>query len=443
MRYLLLSEKILYTQSKEIRHGEGETMTPTELQKARIRELEEIGTRSDTRDVLARATMQARRDYDDYFVVDIDAHVSEDHFWGEVIELIDNEYLRDLGQSQLRSFAGNNALLNIVPGLSHQSVGGRITHQGRREPGVPHGQHPFVVAAQRSMDAMGLDYQIVFPSAMLLLGMHPQDEVEVALARAFNRWTVERILPMDERLKALVYLPFNTPEASEKLVEQYADSRDVIGFTVCSTRNNAIHADCYARLYAMIEETGKPLAFHSGYHWGDPSFAQLNRFATMHALSFTHYNQIHVSNWLVNAMPERFPRLKMLWVESGLAWIPFLMQRLDHEILMRPSEAPGMKRLPSEYMAEMWYTSQPMERTNMELLEATMKVMKAETQLLYSSDWPHWDWDAPSVITTLPFLSDQAKRNILGLNAARLFNLEVKPKKPRADAVLANRPGKS
>jgi hypothetical protein len=44
---------------------------------------------------------------------------------------------------------------------------------------------------------------------------------------------------------------------------------------------------------------------------------------------------------------------------------------------------------------------------------------------LFASDWPHWDFDLPNSITTLPFLSEEAKRNILGLNAARLFNLEV------------------
>ncbi|UKD51267.1 amidohydrolase family protein [Amycolatopsis sp. FU40] len=409
----------------------------------RIRELAEIGGRTDTRDVLAHATRQAEREYDDYFIVDIDAHVSEDHFWGEVLELIDNDVWRQIGMDQFGKFAGNNALLNIQPGMSHQSVGGRIGHQGRKEPldGVP--GHPFVAAARRGMDAMGLDYQVVFPSAMLLLGMHPQDEIEVVLGRAFNRWLTEVVLPQDDRLKGMLYLPYNTPEVCEELVEKYAGDAGIIGFTVCSTRNNPVHSDVYTRLYKLIEDSGKPLAFHSGYHWGDPSFAQLNRFLSMHALSFTHYNQIHVTNWIVNAMPERFPRLKMVWVESGLAWIPFLMQRLDHEVLMRPSEAPGLTRLPSEYMKDMWYTSQPMERTSMELLEAGMKAFNAETQLLYSSDWPHWDWDAPSTITRLPFLSEQAKRNILGLNAARVFNLPADRRKPAAKSVLHERPGVS
>ena len=94
-------------------------------------------------------------------------------------------------------------------------------------------------------------------------------------------------------------------------------------------------------------------------------------------------------------------------------------------------------------MRDMFYTSQPMEKTNLKLLQATMEAFNADTQLMYASDWPHWDFDAPSSITTLPFLSDQAKRNILGLNAARVFNLEVKRKRPKAVEVLAARPGVS
>jgi predicted TIM-barrel fold metal-dependent hydrolase len=105
---------------------------------------------------------------------------------------------------------------------------------------------------------------------------------------------------------------------------------------------------------------------------------------------------------------------------------------------MRSSEAPLLKRRPSEYMADMYYSSQPLERSNLELTEATFKAMRADTQLLFASDWPHWDFDLPNSITTLPFLSEEAKRNILGLNAARLFNLEV-PKHKRGAAKRNNK----
>jgi len=132
-----------------------------------------------------------------------------------------------------------------------------------------------------------------------------------------------------------------------------------------------------------------------------------------------------MTNWVLNGLPERFPKLKVIWIESGLAWIPFVMQRLDSEYMMRTSECPLLKRKPSEYIQEMYFTSQPLERSNMKLTQATFEAIGAETQLLYASDWPHWDFDAPSSITKLPFLKEEAKRNILGLNAAQLFGLEV------------------
>ena len=89
--------------------------------------------------------------------------------------------------------------------------------------------------------------------------------------------------------------------------------------------------------------------------------------------------------------------------------------------MMRSSECPLLKKLPSEYITDMFYGCQPME--NSVMLEQTFKFIKAETQLLYASDYPHWDFDAPSVIYDLPFLSESAKRAILGGNAQRVFNL--------------------
>ena len=92
---------------------------------------------------------------------------------------------------------------------------------------------------------------------------------------------------------------------------------------------------------------------------------------------------------------------------------------------MRSSEAPMLKRLPSEYMSEMFYSCQPMETDHREALEVTLKMINAKDQLLYASDWPHWDFDLPTVITDLPFIDEQAKRNILGHNAAKLFGLDT------------------
>ncbi len=223
----------------------------------------------------------------------------------------------------------------------------------------------------------------------------------------------------------MLYLPFNHPEGSIKMIEDFADKPGVIGFMVTSPRERGVFDNAYMRLYAMLEERGLPLAFHGGFSWAEQSFKLANRFIVVHALGFTFFNMLHLSNWVMNALPERFPKLKVVWIESGLAWVPFLMQRLDNEYMMRTSEAPGLKKKPSDYMRDMFFTTQPMEAVeNREALELTFKMMKAETQLLYSSDYPHWDMDLPSVIYDLPFLSQDGKRNILGENARRLFKLD-------------------
>jgi len=121
----------------------------------------------------------------------------------------------------------------------------------------------------------------------------------------------------------------------------------------------------------------------------------------------------------------------VIWIESGLAWVPFLMQRLDHEYMMRSSECPLLRKKPSDYMRDMYYSSEPMEVQDMNLLESTFRAIKAETQLLWSSDYPHWDFDLPTVVWDLPFLSEKAKHNIVGGNAARLFKLPPRNEKQK------------
>ena len=276
------------------------------------------------------------------------------------------------------------------------------------------------------MDALGIDQVCLFPTPMLTLGLTPRPDVENALARAYNRWLVENVLAHEPRITSTLYLPLNDPEASYQMVKDFTGKKGVIGFTIVSPRYKAVYDNSYMKTYAAIEEAGLPLVFHGAYAWGgDQSLQLCNRFMAVHALGFSWFNILHCTNWLVNGMPERFPKLKVAWIESGLAWIPFLMQRLDNEWMMRSSEVPLLKRRPSDYMREMFYSTQPMEMVNnREALELTFKMISAETQLMYASDYPHWDMDLPSTIYDLPFLTEQAKRNILGGNAKRFFNLE-------------------
>ncbi len=375
----------------------------------------------DTKRLLAHAHDQSEdRRYEDFMIIDADAHHYETGSYKEIYQYIEDPVMRD----QFMYTKGQTTLPRSTVGF--QEMAARITryeHRGTEQ--APGAKHRDIGVTLKWMDSMGVDVACVFPTPMLGLGLNPIVEVEVQYARAYNRWLTDHILAHEPRIVSMLYLPMNDPVAALKMVEDFSGKQGVIGFLVTTVRYKPLYNNVYMKLYRALEERGLPLAFHAATNWGDQSMNITNKFIATHALGFTWFNIVHMTNWVVNGIPERFPGLKSIWIESGLAWIPFLMQRLDNEYMMRSSETPTLKRMPSDYMREMFYTSQPMEMVgNRTMLEETFKMIAAETQLLYASDYPHWDMDLPSTIHDLPFLNQQAKRNILGENARKLFKLD-------------------
>ena len=377
---------------------------------------------------LLNARRQAdERRYNEFPIVDVDSHHFEDQCWDQIVPYIDPGPVREWAEL-LVNREGAAAGTGLIPGpVGNQSLGGRIQHPaGPVDP--QSAAHAEVQRLIYAMDMIGIDYSIMFPTPMLALGLHPNIEVEVKLSRGYTKWLLDEVVPIDSRIKLLVYLPFNDPEESLAVVRRFGDSPAVCGFMVTAARFRPAHHNVYAPLYGELQERGLPLAFHAAYNWTEPSFMQLDKFIAVHALGFTFTNMIHLTNMVVNGIPERFPGLKLIWIESGLAWVPFLMQRLDNEYVKRTSEAPLLRRLPSEYMKDMFFATQPLEAAihpeHLPALEATFATIDAERTVMYSSDYPHWDWDAPSVIYDLPFLSDEAKRAILGGNAMHVLGIE-------------------
>ena len=377
----------------------------------------------DTRLHLENAKRQAiERNYQDILIVDADAHhLNEMTYFQDIAKYLEDEVLRH----EVFNGEGGKLMYPGFRGPQHQSLAGRLVRYRKEHlEDLTSELPPEVEFARREMSAIGIDYQVVFPTALLALGMHPDPDVETAMAWAYTRWLTEEILPQAPHVKTMVYLPMNQPDACLRFVEQFGDLPGVVGFMVTSARYRPVHANEYMRLYGALEERGLPLSFHAIYHQQERMFEGMNKFLSVHALGFIFYNLVHMTNIIVNGIPERFPKLKFLWIESGLSWIPFLMHRLDNEYMMRTSEAPLLKKLPSDYMRDMFYTTQPIENTDAELLEMTLRKINAETQLLFSSDYPHWDFNLPSTIYDLPFLTEAAKRRILGQNAWDLFQLD-------------------
>jgi uncharacterized protein len=409
--------------SRAARGTAGQWRTPMELPSSD--EIHRLTVQEfDTSKLLAHASRQARqRNYSDFMIVDIDSHHYETDHLSEIYQYIEEPVIRQLG----KAFQSTMGLPMFPQRRSDQEMGGRITRSALRrmeKSEFKDGGRRDIDITLRWMDAMGVDYTCLFPTPMLSFGLHPQIEVEVALSKAYNRWLCERVLAREPRIVSLLYLPFNDPDASYQAVKEFGDKKGVVGFLVTGVRYNAVHDNDYMKTYALIEEMGKPLAFHAAYNWNSRYMEQMNRFISVHALGFPYYNILHMTNLVINGIFERFPKLSTMWIEGGIAWVPFLMQRLDNEYMMRPSEAPMLKRLPSEYMAEQFYATQPLELVrNRKLMEATFDAIRADTQLCFSTDYPHWDFDLPATVYDLPFLSEQSKRNILGGNAAKLFGL--------------------
>ena len=119
-----------------------------------------------------------------------------------------------------------------------------------------------------------------------------------------------------------------------------------------------------------------------------------------------------------------------MWIEVGLTWAYCLMQRLDHSYMMRTSDCPSLKRKPSEYMREMYLLVAADGDSGRSLdprgnLQDDQGGDPARVVVRLSALGLR-----PAVsIYDLPFLKEQAKRNILGGNAARLFGLDTKPVK--------------
>lgn len=367
-------------------------------------------------DLLVNARREGQRHgIDKELVVDVDCHIMESVFLRDIAEYIPDARLR---QEILGATGARNMVLPASYG--DREVGGRIfrdTHSAGTGGAIR------VEDLLADMDQLCVDVSVVFPTPMLSLGLHPQVEVEVALAQGYNRWLVREYLSRDDRLTSMLYLPVSDPEAAQREVEELGDAAGVVGFMVTSVRRVPVFHRSFFPLYRMLEERSLPLAFHGGPRWDRDSLSgQLNRFLSAHAIDFPLFNIVHMMNLIVNGIPERFPGLKLLFLEGGLSYLFFVAERLDHEYMMRPSEAPMLTRLPSDYMRDFYYGTQPMEcASSVDRMKMVFEMFDGEHQFVYSSDYPHWDFDLPSRIFELPFVGEEGRRNILGRNAQRLF----------------------
>ena len=198
----------------------------------------------DTRTLLRNAAQQAKeRKYDEFFIADTDSHHYEQEAFKEIVEFIDNPILRHEAKVQGMSLGGvvsDNAL--------YQGNGGRITRYPMRgKEKVPPTPHRDITLMERWMDSMGVDTAVMFPTPMLNLASCPRHEEVSGIALAYNRWLCEKILAENARMKSMLYLPFNDPDACFRMIEEFGDRKGVVGFMVTATTYKSNFDNAYMK----------------------------------------------------------------------------------------------------------------------------------------------------------------------------------------------------
>jgi predicted TIM-barrel fold metal-dependent hydrolase len=134
--------------------------------------------------------------------------------------------------------------------------------------------------------------------------------------------------------------------------------------------------------------------------------------------------QSNVVSLVFEGVFERFPDLKVAFVEYGFSWLLPLLWRMDREWKNFRYDTPWVKRPPAEYVREhLRFATQPMDEPDkVEDLWKLLELLGGEELLMFSSDYPHYDNDNPRV--TLAKLPEGTRERVAGENAFAFFGLQ-------------------
>lgn len=317
---------------------------------------------------------------------------------------------------------------------------------GLRRPG---GHEP--KARLDDMDADGIDAVVLYPSLSMFFG--PSDEIPALhdtafvadCQRAYNDWLADFCAYAPTRLFGAAAAPLQ--DVARACVEtEHAIAR---GLRAVFVRPSAyvdelpLNHHVYDDFWSTCQELGTPVAFHPGVHVDTPGACRkFGLVAVSESATVTNMamDEIHggsalgqavgnpvdmivtMGRLLMGGVCERFPRLKLVFLESSGGWMPSMLERMDEQVQAFPLERRWLSLLPSEYFARQCYVSFEPEEWN--LAAAAEKL--GTDRILWASDYPHPEYH-PGVVDDIreriaPLASaDQAR--ILGANAIECYGL--------------------
>jgi predicted TIM-barrel fold metal-dependent hydrolase len=281
----------------------------------------------------------------------------------------------------------------------------------------------------RDLDSEGIDVAVLFPSVGLYVSDVTEPTLLAALCRAYNDWLADYCRADPSRLVGIALLPLaDVPAAIRELERTTA----AYGFRGAFCRPNPyagrpIHHPDYEPFWACAASLGVPVTVHEGISDWVPTLGR-DRFdnpAMLHVLSHPFEQMAACAGLILSGVLERHPRLTVAFLESGAAWLPYWLHRLDEHCETWGHHLPGLRLKPSEYFRRQCVVStEPGE----EAVDAVVAHV-GEDYVVWASDYPHPDATFPGAVTrsleAMTGLTATARQKIFGANAVRLYGLET------------------
>jgi predicted TIM-barrel fold metal-dependent hydrolase len=258
-----------------------------------------------------------------------------------------------------------------------------------------------------------------------LHGSARNTDLDAALCNAVNEWQIEQWVKPEPRLRASVTVAHEDPDlAVEEIARRAGDAR-FVQILLPSKTNEPLGRKRYWPIFAAAQSAGLPIGVHvnsvgggyasTGSGW--PSYYLQDHHINVHSF------QAQVASLALEGVFERFPRLRMVMIEGGFAWLPALCWRLDRHWARMRDEVPECKRPPSEYIREqLWFTTQPVEEPEQaEHLRDTLNWIGWD-RLMFATDYPHWDYDDPASAFKIA-MSERERAMIFRENACAVYRL--------------------
>jgi uncharacterized protein len=290
--------------------------------------------------------------------------------------------------------------------------------------GRPPGTDPEFFREQL-LDEWNIDAVILNSAAAYLqqyLGGNQPAEFSAELMTAANDWTAEEWFALDDRYYGSICSPFEEADLAVKEIEHRAEQSHWVHVQLPFRTQKPIGNRKYWPLFEAVTHYDLPIGFHPGSIGnnlvtgaGWPSFYFEDHSGLPQAL----LNQ--VASLIFEGVFDRFPTLKIIIQEGAWSWVTPYCWRLDRAWSQLRAEVPHLQRKPSDYVREhFWFTSQPVEEPErpQQFMEA-WELFGMPDRLMYSSDYPHWDFDSPGALPGV--MPEEVRKAVLGANALKLY----------------------